>query len=54
MRLGTSFPSRLDAPRAWAYLSDFGSIEEWDPLGGDRALAGVRRRLNELAAESSP
>lgn len=32
MRLGTSFRTRLDADRAFAYLADFGTIEEWDPF----------------------
>ncbi len=32
MRIGTSFPTRLPAERAFAYLADFGTIEEWDPM----------------------
>ncbi|MEP7041357.1 MAG: SRPBCC family protein [Chloroflexota bacterium] len=32
MRLGTEFRTNLDPARAFAYLSDFGSIEEWDPF----------------------
>ena len=32
MRLGTSFPTRLAPDRAFAYLSDFATIEEWDPF----------------------
>jgi hypothetical protein len=32
MRLGTSFPTRLAPDRAFAYLADFGTIEEWDPF----------------------
>jgi hypothetical protein len=32
MRLRHSFATRLDPERAFAYLSDFGSIEEWDPF----------------------
>ena len=32
MRLGTSFRTLLEADAAFAYLSDFASIEEWDPF----------------------
>ncbi len=32
MRIGTSFPTRLAPDRAYAYLADFATIEEWDPF----------------------
>ena len=32
MRLGTTFPTLLAPERAFAYLADFGTIEEWDPF----------------------
>ena len=52
MRLGTSFRTRLDPDRAFAYLADFGTIEEWDPfirrverLDADPPRLGTRYRL---------
>jgi dehydrogenase/reductase SDR family protein 12 len=34
MRLRTSFPTRATPDAAFAYLEDFGRIEEWDPFIG--------------------
>ncbi len=53
MRLGTSFRTRLDADRAFAYLADFGTIGEWDPfirqverLDAGPPRVGARYRLD--------